>query len=99
MNDIVDWIRLHQLPCYIKDGYGTECPSCGIQSAFILLLEGNLNESIDVYPALLPLLTSILFAIIYKIFKKNWIEKVLIILMISTVVLILANFLMKRLMH
>ncbi len=95
MNSIVDWIKSHQLQCYIKNNYGVECPGCGIQTAFILLLEGKITESIHAYPALIPMLISIFFIFLNINFKKNWIKKVLTISLISTVVIIIGNFLFK----
>ncbi|MGZ4034866.1 MAG: DUF2752 domain-containing protein [Bacteroidia bacterium] len=50
---------------------GKDCPGCGSQRAFLLLLKGNLWESICMYPALIPVMIMFLFLIIHLIFKFN----------------------------
>ena len=91
-NNLLDWIKSHQMQCYFKTNYGVECPSCGIQTSFIFLLEGKFTDSFRAYPALIPMLISIIFIFLYINFKRDWIEKVLIISLISTLFLIIGNF-------
>ena len=40
------WLERHQLPCLVKDTFGIECPGCGFQTAVLLLLKGELWESV-----------------------------------------------------
>jgi len=46
------------VPCYFKSITGLDCPGCGIQTAFLLLLKGDLVSSFFSYPALIPILIS-----------------------------------------
>jgi len=54
--DLVSWLEQHMLPCGFKYFFGIDCPGCGLQRSIILLLEGNLWESILMYPPLLPII-------------------------------------------
>jgi hypothetical protein len=99
MNKLVTWLEQHQLPCAWKQHLGFDCPGCGLQSAFIELLKGNLLESIRLYPALIPLIGMMLFlatSILFKIPKSALILK---ILFIFTVSLLLVSYLIKILIR
>ena len=56
MNDIIPFLESKMLPCTTKSWLGFDCPGCGIQRAFIALLKGDLLVSLQLYPALIPLL-------------------------------------------
>lgn len=99
MDKLIHWLKAHQLPCFIKNNYGIDCPGCGIQSAVIHLLEGNVIKSFNAYPALIPLLISLLFLLFYRLIKRDWIEKVLIVSLISTAIIIIGNFILKTVLN
>jgi hypothetical protein len=44
------------LPCLSKRLLGVECPGCGLQRSVVSLLHGDLQESLALYPSLLPML-------------------------------------------
>ena len=44
------------LPCAYKELFGIDCPACGGQRSFSLLMEGNFLESFLMYPPLIPVL-------------------------------------------
>ncbi len=69
MENLISWLEKHQLPCFYKHYLGFECIGCGMQTAFILLLKGELIESLKTYPALLPTIFLISFLILHLIFK------------------------------
>lgn len=88
-------ITTPKLSCKIKDTTGIECPGCGIQRSFELLLNGNLLESIKMYPALLPLIFT-MGILSYHTFRGNL--KTLAILKYSfilTVAIILISYILK----
>lgn len=60
------------LSCPIKEMTGHECPGCGIQRAFVLLLKGDVLESIIMFPALIPTLLMLVFLTIHIKFKFVW---------------------------
>ena len=46
------------LPCMNKSLFGIDCPGCGIQRAFLLLIKGEFTEAFLMFPAIY---TTILF--------------------------------------
>ena len=44
------------LPCAYKELFGIDCPTCGAQRSFTLLIEGNFPDSFFMYPPLIPIL-------------------------------------------
>ncbi len=95
MQSIINWLESHQMPCFYKQSLGIDCPGCGMQTAFILLLKGNIIESFQSYPALLPIMFMIMYLILHlKLnFKKG--ATVLKISFIFTVAIIVVNYVLK----
>lgn len=67
------------LQCSWKETFGIECPGCGAQRSVVELIHGNLWESLHLFPALIPLLITIVLAIlvIFDLVKINpiWIAR------------------------
>ncbi len=96
---ILTWLEMHQGTCAFREQTGLECPGCGLQSSLIALLKGHLPESIQLYPALLPLLAMFGFLGIHLIFKLKHGALVLKIFYISNISLIVLNFIYKIIIH
>lgn len=58
------------LPCALKTIFGIDCPICGFQRAFILLLQGRFVDSFKMYPPLLPCLLFMVIIAIYCIRRQ-----------------------------
>ena len=69
MEKFITWLESHQLPCFYKHYLGFECIGCGMQTALILMLKGEVIESLKTYPALLPVLFLISLLILHLIFR------------------------------
>jgi hypothetical protein len=67
--DMLQWLRGHQLTCPSKSWLHMECPGCGLQRSFLALLEGDLQQSLRLYPATLPLLFVLAFTPLHLWFK------------------------------
>jgi Protein of unknown function (DUF2752) len=65
MQSIIHWLETHQLPCMFKAVTHFDCPGCGMQRSFILLVKGDLTGSILIYPALLPIMLLFAFLILH----------------------------------
>lgn len=65
---IINWLEAHIQPCIYKQVLGIECPGCGFQRSLIALLKGDLWESIQYFPGLLPMLFLFVFLILHLIF-------------------------------
>lgn len=48
-------IEQYLLPCAYKQIFGIACPMCGFQRSLLLLLKGNIWQSIIMFPPLIPL--------------------------------------------
>jgi hypothetical protein len=68
---IHSWLQDHLIPCPFKYFTGVDCPGCGFQRAVLALMQGNLSESLSLYPAAIPLLLFFLFGIANKHFKLD----------------------------
>ncbi len=70
--NITNWLETHQLPCMFKAVTHFECPGCGMQRSFILLLRGDITGSFFMFPALMPILLMFAFLFLHVMFKiKN----------------------------
>lgn len=67
--NIINWLQEHQLPCMFKSITHFDCPGCGIQRSFVLLLKGDWLGSFKMYPALLPILFLFGYLILHVIKK------------------------------
>ena len=83
------------LTCGIKKLTGIDCPGCGIQRSFLKLIDGEFLESMELFPALLPLLMLVVYTLLHlKFMFKNG-HKVILGLFFSTVGLTIFNFTYK----
>lgn len=60
------------IPCLSKQMFGLDCPGCGTQRAFALLIEGKFYEAWLLYPPIYTLLLFVLSLVIHFIdFKRG----------------------------
>ena len=88
-------IEDYMLPCMSKQLFGMDCPGCGLQRSVVFLLKGDFIAAFKMYPAIYPILLLFGFLAVDFFFKIKYANKISIFLMISTVVLILGNFILK----
>ncbi|MGQ3014860.1 MAG: DUF2752 domain-containing protein [Flavobacteriales bacterium] len=84
------------LPCAFKTFTGHECPGCGIQRAFQALLQGNLQESIQLYPPLIPMLLLLLFTAFHLRFRFAGGHRIILWGYIGVMVCIAIRYLWKQ---
>lgn len=68
-----------------------DCPGCGFQRSGIALLKGNVSESLQLYPALIPMLAFFIFLFLNQKFRfinsiktvKTGIASIFIIILVS----------------
>lgn len=85
----------YMLPCLNKEFLGVECPGCGLQRAAAYLLQGDFVAAFVMYPAIYTLLLLFGFLLADQFFTIRYANKISIILMLATVLLILTNFFLK----
>ncbi len=61
---MLEWLEAHQLPCLVRHYVGVECPGCGFQTAFFLLLRGDWKAAFGAYPALYPLILFVVLGVL-----------------------------------
>jgi hypothetical protein len=65
MEGLIEWFRNHLLTCPSKYFFYLDCPGCGLQRSFIALLEGDIIKSLQLYPATVPMLFSLIFTAVH----------------------------------
>jgi hypothetical protein len=83
------------LPCLFKKHLGVDCPGCGLQRSFLELVDGNLEESLILYPALIPSVLTLLILAVYLITNKKFLLKPLVGMFILNAVIITINYVIK----
>lgn len=94
-NDFIKWLESHMGSCIYRKYFGIECPGCGMQSSFIELLKGNIIECIKLYPALLPMIFTLIFLVLHLIFKYKNGALILKISFIFTALLMIIVYIVK----
>lgn len=80
------------LECHWKTTLGIECPGCGFQRSVDLLFHGDFVGSIQLFPATMPLIATLLFTILHLQFKYRHGPKIIISLFSITAGLMLLSF-------
>lgn len=81
--------------CPIKKNFGIECLGCGLQRSFVLLLKGEWQQSVVLYPGLIPMLGMFAFLLIHLKFRFKNGPPLLVTMFILTSIIILTNFIYK----
>jgi hypothetical protein len=84
------WLQNYLIPCPFKKLTGIDCPGCGFQRSVLALFQGNLLQSIQLYPATIPFLAVILFTVVdgKYAFDKSGLTKKVIYLFTGSVILV-----------
>jgi|SRR5665811_578562 len=90
-------VEEYMLPCLTKQFLGFDCPGCGLQRSVAFLLQGDFVAAFKMYPAIYPILLLFGFLLLDNFVKVRHNNKITIFLMVSSVALILGNFILKLL--
>lgn len=88
-------LKDYMLPCLNKQLFGMDCPGCGLQRSVLLLFNGEFVAAFHMYPAIFTLIPLALTVIFNKLFTLKYGSQLIIGLGISSVALILINFIFK----
>ena len=83
------------LPCSWKENFGVECPACGTQRSFFALISGDIVESIVLFPALIPLMLTIVTIVLHLRNPIRYPAKWIVYLVILTGSLMLLSWIYK----
>lgn len=87
----------YMLPCLSKQVLGFDCPGCGLQRSVVLLLRGDFVAAFQMYPAIYAILLLLGFLLLDHFVHVRHNNKITIFLMVSSVALILGNYILKLL--
>lgn len=88
-------IKDYMLPCLNKQLFGMDCPGCGLQRSVLLLFNGEFVAAFQMYPAIYTLIPLFTTVIINKLFTIKYGIQFIIGLGISSVAIIIINFVLK----
>lgn len=91
----IQWLEEHQGACVYKKYLGIECPGCGMQRSLIALLKGNLCESLQLFPALIPLMLMFIFLILHLKFQFKHGARILMFWFVINTVIIIVSYIQK----
>lgn len=92
----LDWLEEHLLPCPFKSLTGMDCPGCGLQRSFMLLLRGDLSSSFHLYPALFPLLLMMVVLALHLKYRFRKGAAILQVLFFFTLGTILVSYIFRQ---
>jgi hypothetical protein len=95
---VTSWLESHMGQCSFKQMTGVDCPGCGSQRAFILLLKGRIWESMCMYPALIPIIIMLAALVLHLVFKFRHGAGFLKYNFITVVSLITVSYLLKMIL-
>lgn len=96
--ELVDLLEANLLPCGVRQLTGLPCPGCGMQTAFVALMRGDLLGSLAANPALIPLLFTLIFAAVHLKMGFRPGPRIILALFIISVSLMIVNY-VGRLAH
>ena len=94
-NDLISLIESNLQPCWFKQLTGADCPGCGVQRAFLLLLKGEIGSSFLMYPALIPVIFLFVFLLIHLFAKFKKGGTYLMYNFLLVMMLIIGNYMLK----
>jgi hypothetical protein len=62
---LIEWLKEHLLTCPSKHFFHIDCPGCGLQRSLVALLEGDVGESLRLYPATIPIIFMLCFTALH----------------------------------
>jgi hypothetical protein len=86
-------------PCAYKHIFNIDCPICGFQRAFILLIDGNFVGSLYMYLPLIPILIFLMLCFIDVIAPSKFIKKIINQFGIIVLSIICVNYIIKIFIH
>jgi hypothetical protein len=96
---LVSFLEKHLLACPSKTLLHMECPGCGMQRSFILLLKGDLPASLQMHPATIPMMGLIVFAMLHMVFKFSKGAKVIVIFQLIVAFIVISFYIYKIANH
>jgi hypothetical protein len=94
-HDITQWLKGFMLTCPSKKLLHIECPGCGFQRSFFALIEGDFLRSLQLYPAMVPIVALLAFTALHIKYKFGFGALTIKFFFIMIAVIILASYIYK----
>ena len=98
-NGFMQWLQANMLSCPSKKYLHIECPGCGFQRSCIALLNGDIQNSLQLYPAAIPLLCLFVFTLLHLRYRFSYGGAVIKYLQAGAAIVILVFYIYKILNH
>lgn len=85
----------YMIPCLNKKLFGFECMGCGLQRSVALIFNGEFVAAFFMYPAIYSLIALIVCIVVNIFFKFKHAIRIINILAITSVIIIVVNYLIK----
>ena len=96
--DIISFLERNMLQCPYKQTFGIDCPGCGLQRSLLMLFQGNVCESLKLYPATIPLFGMFFSLILHLKYKFEYGAGMLKYFFIFNALVIFVNYITKHLL-
>jgi hypothetical protein len=96
---LVDWMERNLLACPSKKFLHLECPGCGLQRSVIALFRGDVQASLSLYPATIPLLMLLGFVALHLKFDFRYGGVIIKYLQLGVATIVLVFYIYKVLNH
>jgi len=97
--NFLQWLEGMELPCPSRKFLHIECPGCGLQRSMMALLRGEWVQSWTYYPALVPIILLVVFALVHLRKKFKFGHLAIRYGQVFVVVLIAGNYIYKIINH
>lgn len=88
-------LEKYMMPCLNKKLFGIDCPGCGSQRSFFLLLNGEFNTAFHLFPAIYSTLLLFGFLGLHFIDKSRDYHKIIIGLALLNAMIMIISYIYK----
>ena len=85
----------YMLPCMNKKLFGIDCPGCGTQRAFNLLIHGEFVAAFKMFPAIYTLIMLLVFIALNMKFKFKHGQLIIGILAVTNLIIMVSAYVIK----
>ncbi|MEX0966245.1 MAG: DUF2752 domain-containing protein [Bacteroidia bacterium] len=92
---MIKWLNEHLFSCFFLKHFHLPCPGCGMQRSFLALIQGQITESIILYPALIPTIIMLLLLITHILRPFPGSLKYLVASFLISTTILMAGYILK----
>jgi len=93
------WLEHNAMACYYHKYLGVQCPGCGMQRSMAEMLRGNFAASIELFPALIPVIFMVIFLFAHLFIRFRNGAAILTYTFIANATIIMATWVVRMIAH